>query len=281
VKLYFLAGHKDIAATSAADLAALVTALADPYTETNANTISRVTGKVETLVQSDSGEPLELYFYEDDGSTVQSWVTDSSATLACGLGLQDPRTADTYASTTAFSISGSSRRGTLALNTTNLRDALEQYGKCVPGFGYSPARPATSARFFLHLRKTVAGVKETLALLPVAIAAGVLSDTPEDISATTYLTTADARAGYVLNVSGISSLTGGGATALDGLDAGSASYPVGCLIATTEAVVGGPDYLRHWRLKGTYIAASDVDNGQVKPTNSDATLNPVHWKQCG
>jgi hypothetical protein len=41
-----------------------------------------------------------------------------------------------------------------------------------------------------------------------------------------------------------------------------------------------PDILRFYKLKGTNVAATDLAAGVVKPTNSDATLNPVHWKQC-
>lgn len=265
MELHFISPYKDVAATSQADAALLAAALDNPATAANAATIARVTGKVETLVQNDSGEPLTIYHWTWSGTSLSaaSWVTDGSSTLAVGLGHAGPGASDTYASTISFSISGSSRVGTLALNTTALADALRTH-----------ARTQESALGLrLHLRKTTAGVTETIGLLPVSVAPGVLSTSPEDLDGTDYLSVASARAGYVINASGVTSITGGGATALDGLEAGGNSYPVGCIVMTSNSDVG-----RSWKLKGTYIAASDVDNGLVKPTNSDATLNPVHWK---
>ncbi len=266
MKLYLYAGRKDVAATTLADLQLLIAALADPADPTNAATLARVTGKVETIVQSDLGEPLEIYSY-DDASTVSSWVTDAAVTLACGLGTPDPASAYTYASTTSFSISGSSRLGTLALNTTALRDAL------AAALALRLNSRSAGARFTLHLRKSAAGVSETLALLPLHVAAGVLSATPEDLAGIGYVTTAEFVAGAVLHVPAITSLTGGGATALDGLEAGGAAYPVGCVVLLSFDDLG-----RHFRLKGTYLAASDVATGKVKPTNSDSVLNPCHWQ---
>ena len=53
----------------------------------------------------------------------------------------------------------------------------------------------------------------------------------------------------------------GGDTTLDGQAAGSTTFPIGCIVALTEAVTGAPDILRFYKLRGTYVAASDVDNG--------------------
>lgn len=264
--IYLVKGYIDVAATSLADAQALLGALADPGDADNAAIIDRVLGKLETLIQSDSGEPLVISSIDDVAGTISSWVTDASTTLVAGLGDPDASQSFLYASTLGFSISGNTRLGTLALNTDELTRAVAQM------------RPFRT--FTLQLRKTEGGVTQTMALLQVRVKPGVISGSPATLTAATYLETTTARAGYVVNLSGITSLTGGGATALDGIAAGSTTYPVGCLVALTEAISGAPDIVRFFKLKGSYVAASDVDNGVVKPTNSDATLNPVHWKQC-
>lgn len=272
MELWLIKGYIDQAATSLADAQALLTALtsSDPSSAANIATINRITAKLETLVQSDSGEPLTVSSIDDTAGTISSWVTDASTTLAVGLGDQDPQSAYTYASTTSFTISGDTRVGTLALNTTALRDCLSAVSLPRPLSG----RPARGAQLFLHIRKTTAsGVTETVGLLSLLVLPGVLSSTPQDLAGTTYLELSTFRAGAVRNESGITSLTGGGSTALDGLDAGSAAYPVGCIVMTSN-----DDIARHWKLKGTYIAATSADLTEIKPTNSDATLNPVHWK---
>jgi hypothetical protein len=266
VTIYLVKGYLDVAATSLADAQALLGALADPADSDNAAIIDKVTGKLESFVQSDSGEPLVISSIDDVAGTISSWVTDASTTLVAGLGDPDPSQSFNYASTLGFSISGSTRVGTLALNTAELQRAIAMY------------RPYRA--FTLQLRKTTAGVTQTMGLLSVQVKQAVISGTPSDIPTQTYIETATARAGYVINLSGVTSLTGGGDTTLDGQDAGSTTFPIGCIVALTEAVTGAPDILRFYKLRGTYVAASDVDNGVVKPTNSDATLNPVHWKQC-
>ena len=266
--IYLVKGYLDVAAASLADAQALFAALADPADSDNQATIDRVTGKLEALVQSDTGEPLVISSIDDALGTISSWVTDGSTTLVAGLGDPDTNQSYLYASTLGFSIAGSTRVGSLALNTAELTQALAYRG-------------GTLRPFTLQLRKTTAGVTETVGYLLVQVKRGVITGSPASLTAATYVETTTARAGYVINGSGITSLTGGGAAALDGLDAGSATYPVGCMIALTETVSGGPDIERRFKLKGTYVAASDVDTGVVKPTNSDATLNPCHWKQCG
>lgn len=264
--IYLVKGYLDVAATSLADAQALLTALDDPGDADNAAIIDKVVGKLEALVQSDTGEPLVISSIDDTAGTISSWVTDASTTLVVGLGDPDPAHSFLYASTLGLSISGNTRVGTLALNTAELTRAV------------ALVRPYRN--FTLQIRKTTGGVTQTMGLLQVQVKQGVISASPSDLEATSYLETTTARAGYVINLSGVSSLTGGGATTLDGQEAGSTTFPVGCIVALTEAVTGAPDILRFYKLKGTYVAASDVDNGVVKPTNSDASLNPVHWKQC-
>lgn len=121
-------------------------------------------------------EPLTLAFCDEDGAT-PSWVTEASTTLAVGLGNPDVDGAQLYASTTSFTISGSTRIGSLSLNTTALRTALYNALACKRG---------SVARFTLEIRKTSsAGQIETLALLPVNLASKVLTESPiEDSSST-------------------------------------------------------------------------------------------------
>jgi hypothetical protein len=163
--LYLLKGFLQYAATTLADAQALMGALADPSIEANAATIDRVTDKIETLVQSDSGETLTLVSIDDTAGSISSWVTDAGTTVTVGLGFTDATTTSSYAGATTLSIAGSTRTGTLALNGTALRDALFYYGRkgCL--------------RLTLQVRMTVSGVTETVALLPVTVSAGVLSST--------------------------------------------------------------------------------------------------------
>lgn len=263
--LYSKSPDLSYAAATLADLQALITALADPSTAVNAATINRVQGALQQMVQNDTGESLRISAY-DDASTLASWVTDAGTTLTVGLGDPDPVNADTYASTNSFSISSPYRVGTLALNTTQLSNAFR--------FRSAGCRPqGCSTWFTLHIRKTTGGVTQTVGMIPIQVFAAVLTTTPQTLQPDAYVTTAEARVGYIINASGVSSITGGGPAALDGLEAGSASYPVGCIVKTSNGNIG-----RDWKLIGTYIAASDVANGQVKPTNSDAVTNPCYWQ---
>lgn len=263
--IYLVKGYLDVAATSLADAQSLYTALLDLSDSDNVATLNRVTAKLETLVQSDSAEPVVISSIDDAAGTVSSWVTDASVTLAVGLGDADPNNSFAYASSLSWPIVGSTRSGTLALNTTNLRAALSGSPT------YRGRLGAAGARTFCLQVRTSAG--ETKALLDLLVRPGVLASSPTDLDATSYLTTAAARASLVLNLSGVTSITGGGATALDGQDAGSTTFPVGCVAVTSDSNIG-----RSWRLLGTYLAATDLTLGKVKPTNSDATLNAVHWQ---
>jgi hypothetical protein len=162
--IYLVKGYLDVAATSLADAQALLAALADPADADSPAIIDRVTGKIETLVHSDSGEPLVISSVDDTTGTISSWITDGSTTLVAGLGDPDPTQSYTYASTLGFSISGNTRVGTLALNTEELNRAI------------GLIRPFR--HFTLQLRKTTGGVTQTMGLLNVQVKPGVLTGTP-------------------------------------------------------------------------------------------------------
>lgn len=158
-----------------------------------------VLNEIQQLTLGNS-EPLTLTFCDDDGAT-PSWVTDSSTGLAVGLGLPDVDGGQLFTSTTAFSISGSTRVGTLNLNTTALRNAIYNYQDC----------NRYGAFFKLEVRKISAtGSVQTIALLSVWVASRVLTLSPTENSA--------AQPFGIVPLPSISSLTGGGATALDGID---------------------------------------------------------------
>lgn len=159
--IYLLKGYLDYVATTLADAQALLTALDDPGDLENAAIIDRITTRLKPLVQSDTGEPLVISSIDNTGGTISSWVTDVDTTVAVGLGAPDPSQSYLYASTASLSISGNTRVGTLALNTAALQRAV--------GLG----RPYTP--FALQIRKTTAGVTQTMGLISVQVMPGVLT----------------------------------------------------------------------------------------------------------
>lgn len=256
--IYLVKGFLDVAATTLADAKALLAAMADPGDPDNAAVISRVTAKLETLVQADSGEPLTVSSIDDTDGTISSWVTDAATTLAVGLGDPDPSTASAYASTSSFSIGVSTRTGTLALNTTALSDALR--GKLIGR--------RISAGFSLHVQKTASGITKTVGILSVTVAAGVLSAT-----LSSGVITPSFGAGAVVPIPGITSLTGGGATALDGLVTASERIPTGAVVLLSYGRVG-----QLWQL----VLGTDAENtsgGVVRPDDYHASTNARIWVQ--
>ena len=186
--IYLLKGFPDYYATSLADAQSLFAALQDQTSSANLATIAQIEAKQSFIVQSDTGEPLTLSSIDDAAGTISSWVTDNATTLTVGLGDPDPLNTRLYCSTESFTISGSTRTGTLARNTTGLRDALAgSYGR--------PGR-VNGAAFTLQLRKTTSGVTETVGLFPLEVRPGVLTATATDLDPETYLTTAAAFAAF-------------------------------------------------------------------------------------
>lgn len=266
--IYLVKGYLDVAATSLADAQALLGALADPADSDNAAIIDKVLGKLETLVQSDTGEPLTISSIDDVAGTYSSWVTDASTTLIAALGDPDTNNNSVYASTLSFAIVSSTRTGTLALNTTNLANAVQR-GRCTGPNGLQPSW------FTLQLQKTTNGVTETVAMLRVRVLPAIATSTPLGLDEPSYVATTTARAGYLINLSGVTSLTGGGATTLDGQDAGSDSFPVGCIACTSDSVATAG--VRFWKLVSGTLAATDLTLFKVKPTNY-TTSAPVYWQ---
>jgi hypothetical protein len=267
--LYFYTKRKDVAATSLVDLASYIAALAAPTTATNLATISRVTDKIESLVQSDTGEPLNLYF-SPDGTTYEAWSTDAAETLGVALGTTGSLGVGSLTSTTSFSISGNARVGTLAMNTVALRDAMTNALQGYPG--------RTGITLTLHVRKTdISGITETIALLPVFVQAGVLAETADpDTAAASYTLTDTFLSGAIHPLTGITGLTGGGAAALDGIVTGNVADPT--LPTGYTVLLSYSRVMQIWQLvSGT--DAEDTSAGVVRPDDYHATTNPRVWVQ--
>lgn len=213
--------------------------------------------ELETLVLGDK-EPLTIYFVDED-KAVPSWVTDSTTALAVGLGNPNVDGSDLFTSTTSFTISGSSRVGTLSLNTTALRTAV--YNALI----YAGCRQ-NQALFTLQIRKTDAsGNYETLGLLPVFVANRVLTGDADSVSA---------QLPYgIIPMPSITSLTGGGSTALDG-------------ITTTDKPAGYTVLLSYSRIPQTWqlYAGTDAENVSatpaiVRPDDYNGSSNAKVWVQ--
>lgn len=267
--IYLLKGFLDVAATSLTDAQALFTAMGDPSTAANIATIGRVMSKLDTLVQSDSGEPLVLSSIDDAAGTISSWVTDNGTTLAVGLGDPDPSTTFLYASTSSFAISGNTRTGTLALNTSRLQAALS--GSYAYRAALANRTPALINKFYFQVQKTTASVTKTLALLPIMVSPGILT-----AAASTSVTTPTLTAGCVTPIPGITSLTGGGTTALNGLVTGASANP--------SIVTGATVLLSYGRVGQTWqlIDGTDADApsaGVVRPADYNASTNARIWVQ--
>lgn len=191
IYLYSKTPDLTLAATTLADLQAMIAALADPSTAANAATLARVQGALQQMVQNDTGEPLRISSY-DDASTLSSWITDTGTSLAVGLGDSDPAAINTYASTDAFTIASPYRTGNLALNTAQLANRLRIFAP----FSSISTGSRAGGWLTLQVRKTTAGVTQTVGMIPLQVFAGVLSTTPQTLQPDSYLTLAQAQATF-------------------------------------------------------------------------------------
>lgn len=194
--IYLVKGFLDVAATTLADAQSLYTALLDLSDADNVATLNRVTAKLESLTQADTGEPITLSSVDDAAGTISSWVTDPSTSVAIALGDPDINNNSIYANTTVDTIGASTRTGTLDLNTTPMAAAVSRGG------GALRAR-----RFTLQIRKTTSGVTETMGLLGILVFPTVVSATPTDLDPTTYLTRAAAFAAFLPRGQGFNAQT--------------------------------------------------------------------------
>lgn len=260
MELYIFTGSPDLSsacATTEADLALLIAAIADPGETSNLATLGRIAGTIPALALGDS-EPLTLHFYSSAG-TYADWAADISYGVTVGLGLPDPLAGELYTATTSFTVSGSSRVGRLSLDTLALRDAVQA------ALGQRPRQ--AGGTFVLHVRySTPGGYPRTLALQSVFVAARVLSSDPIEVT--------DAPTVGVVPVPAITSLTGGGATALDGYD--DTDLPTGFTILLSYGRVG-----QTWQI----FAGTDATDVSATPAivrvSTYGALNQRVWVQLG
>ena len=163
--LYIYTGAPDksqACATTLADLALLVAALADPLTGDNPTTLARIANSIPQIGLNDD-EPLELRFYSS-ATTEESWPATIGNSVSVALGLQADGN-DNLASTTADTIVSTYRTGTLSLNTARLKSWLSGWKRR----GY--------ATLWLQIRRTAVttNYKTTQVLMPVTIADTVLA----------------------------------------------------------------------------------------------------------
>ena len=78
-----------------------------------------------------------------------------------------------------------------------------------------------------------------------------------------------------INMSGLTGLSGGGATNLDGLTTADLRYPLGTIVVLSYGTA-----IQHWKLYAS-TAASDPTNGVVRPTDYNGSTNQQVWKLIG
>lgn len=196
MNLVLVKGYLDVAATTDADARLLITALADQTDSDNLETIARVTAKIETLVQSDSGEPLVISSIDDAAGTISSWVTDATQTLAFALGDPSATTDLGYTTANVSTIAGNTRTGTLVLNTTRLQAAVSG------SYGQPPRGPWPQFTAQIRKANVTTGATETLALFTLQVKPGVLltaTNEADNIQATIAATYANLAWSYANN----------------------------------------------------------------------------------
>lgn len=110
-------------ASSLADLASLITALADRSVMANMATIDRVLAGIDDLVVGDS-EPLTLRFCIDGEGTPPDWVGAEGTAVEVWLGHPTATGSGVFASATVFTLTAGSFVGALALDSAALRAHL-------------------------------------------------------------------------------------------------------------------------------------------------------------
>lgn len=190
-------------ATSAADLAALVAASADPLDSDNAQTLARISATLPELALGD-GVALNVYFYDAAG-VLAPWSGAVGHTVTAGLGFFDTNGSQLLTSTT-LTATTNGFTGTLSLNTPDL---IQRVRAAVTG-GYGQGRwfeSTTSGKIFpFHLRHVDNNVNyQTCAIFPQMVRDRVLANAPADSDpqpSSTYLTVAQAQAMFLARAAG-------------------------------------------------------------------------------
>lgn len=122
--------------------------------------------ELKTLVIGDD-EPLSVQF--TDGSAAPAWASDAAYVLTVALGWPTPAGTEDLASTSSFTLVGSTRTGSLDLTGELLRNTARIY------LGNFPSR-RSSLGMALQIRvETSAGKNITYAQLPVLVQSPVIT----------------------------------------------------------------------------------------------------------
>ena len=259
-------------ATNTTDLAALITANADPLDPDNATTLARISATIPEITLGDS-EPFTVYFY-DSASTIADWSGVAGNTVGLGLGLLDLN-GDQLLSSATLTTTTNGFTGRLSLNTSTLITRVQ--AAITGGFGKGRyfESPYKGATFPIHLRRIDStGRFETYAMWDIFVRDRVLTSAPADSDSPTtssYWTIAQARQYLVQNGYFITSLTGSGAAALDGLATINGAMPTGAIYQL--AINNFPQV---WQLQAGTAAEDGLT--VVRPDDYNASTNARIWQ---
>lgn len=220
------------------------------------------------LVLGDS-EPLTVKF--TTGPAAPAFAGDSTYGMAVSIGGVTPDGSCDYVTTSAFTPISGGWTGRLALNTTSLIAAVQTLGGWLsPQYAVMPPNMAGPRGGWLTLQIQVrnpSGYVYTYALAQVFIEWRVVPDNAADTDSNEWL------ADCVHPRRDITSLTGGGATSLDGQATAFGALPVGYTGLLSYGRVG-----QTWQL----IAGTDAEAptaGVVRPDDFDLSSNALIWVQ--
>lgn len=247
-------------------LSLYINALATDVREAIVNSATDLTVRDDPVLGLELGDypVLNLYFLTA-ANTYASFAGANSYTLTVTVGFPTAYGNKNLASTSSFTpISGQGWSGNLPLNTQDLADAVASQMFQNQGIG---------GTFRLQIQVTDnSGNAQTYALPQIFIAGRVTNPSGSDGSLA-YLTTAVALALFPINLGSVTSLTGGGATALDGYDA--STLPTGCV-----ALLSYSNVAQLWKLIAS-TAATNVSATPATVRASNYSSNNRVWTQIG
>ena len=239
--------------------AALVTSVSDSTPVADAG----------NLILGDS-EPVTIKF--TTGTAAPAFAGDATYALGVALGLLSNNGVTNFSSNTAFAAITGGWSGRLAMDTQDLAGNVSTFSR-------RGGSQALGTIMYLQVRViTPSGYAQTYALVPVFVELKIFKNPPTD-STQTFLTLAQILQSVVRPMMSITSLTGGGVTALNGQvtapPTAGADYalPTGATYLLSDGRVG-----RTWQL----ILGTDADAptaGVVRPADYNASTNARIWVQ--
>lgn len=216
------------------------------------------------VVLGDS-EPMMIKF--TTGSAAPAFAGDATYSLTASLGAVTTDGSLSYVSTSSFTPITGGWSGRMSLDTSDLIAAVGNAPGCQPSSAFGNSAPR-GKYLVLQLQVTdPSGFTDTYALLQIFVEWRVVVTPSTDTNSTTY------QLGAVHPRRDITSLTGGGATALDGQATAYGALPTGYTVLLSYGRVG-----QTWQLiAGT--DAEDPSNGIVRPDDYNASSNARIWVQ--